>query len=303
MIVKAGGSNPPMSTIGCVKMYTKQKEFWGKTVKALNNIPMDVKITSKISDYYLTREEVVLRSWENIRFQSLIVTPRTIGKPITKAIIYTGGSYQGYKARPQFWMEDALLVMVDPRGQGHSKMDIDSPNHMVQGLPTKEKYRYRGVYCDYRRMIDYLVKERGITKIGMAGTCFGGGMAVGMAALDHRVKCIVADTPWPCGMDDGATQGLKGSKQLTQYLNKNPNERETVKETLRYFDPTELAHMVKAPTLIGYCSGDKVAGFGLMMDMYCNLPNDKSEVLYSREQHGCPPTFALLMRDWFRLWL
>jgi len=278
------------------------KEFWDNTFEVLDNIPVSEKMVTTKSDYHLRRMEVTLRSWRNIRFQSLLVIPRVIPRPIEKAIIYVGGSFQGYKPRPQFWFEDAVTLMVDPRGQGHSQMDISTPDHFIHDIRKKESYRYRGVYCDFRRAIDWLT-SLGYKRIAFAGTCFGGGVAVAMAALDSRIKCVVADTPWPCAIKWAIEHKIEGYEQLWGLLDKQPHLREEIYETIKYFDPLELAPACKVPTLIGMNKIDPVVHEFTMKSLYEQLGGTRCLIEYDKTQHGCSPEFTILMRDWIRLWL
>jgi len=283
-------------------MKTELKEFWQQTFQALDKIPMDPKTVSNKNDYYLTLKEVVLRSWENIRFQSMLVIPKVMPKPLDKAIIYVGGSYQGYKPRPQFWFEDAATFLVDPRGQGHSLMDINTPDHFIHGIRRKETYRYRGVYCDFRRAIDYL-ESQGYKRICFAGTCFGGGVAVAMAALDKRISCAAADTPWPCNIIWAVEHKIKGYAQIWELLERNPNLKDEVYESLQYFDPIYLADECKVPTLLAINRTDPTIHQFTAKSLYEQLGGTRCLVEFEGIQHGCSAPVTAIIRDWIRLWL
>lgn len=284
-------------------MKAEVKQFWEETFKALDQINPAPKEVGKRSDYYIILKEIVLRSWKNIRFQGMLVIPRSV-LHIDKAIIFVGGSgvHNGYKPRPQFWFEDAATFMVDPRGQGHSRMDIEHLDHFTHGIRKKETYRYRGVYCDIRRAVDYLTGI-GYERIGMGGVCFGGGIAVAMAALDKRINAVIADTPWPCNIKWAVEHKIPGYDMLWKYLEKFPNLREEIYQTLEYYDPVLLADEVTAPTLIGMNTVDPRVHSFTMRSLFNAIKGTKGLIEYGKEQHGCSPDFNLHQTNWFKVWL
>ncbi len=96
------------------------------------------------------------------------------------------------------------------------------------------------------RGVDYLMARPDIDnqRVAIAGTSQGGGIALAIAALDPRLKAVVAHVPFLCDMRQAArTQGSLVKKLLDQAeMNDESHLR-----TLDYFDPLQLASSIHAP--------------------------------------------------------
>ena len=99
------------------------------------------------------------------------------------------------------------------------------------------------------RGVDYLMARPDIDnqRVAIAGTSQGGGIALAIAALDPRLKAVVAHVPFLCDMRQAArTQGSLVKKLLDQAeMNDESHLR-----TLDYFDPLQLASSIHAPALV-----------------------------------------------------
>src|SRR5438046_2774524 len=78
-------------------------------------------------------------------------------------------------------------------------------------------------------------------RVAISGTSQGGGIALAVAALDPRLKAVVAHVPFLCDMRQAArTQGSLVKKLLDEaQMNDESHFR-----TLDYFDPLQLASSI-----------------------------------------------------------
>jgi len=96
------------------------------------------------------------------------------------------------------------------------------------------------------RGVDYLMARPDIDsqRVAISGTSQGGGIALAVAALDPRLKAVVAHVPFLCDMRQAArTQGSLVKKLLDEaQMNDESHLR-----TLDYFDPLQLARRFMRP--------------------------------------------------------
>jgi cephalosporin-C deacetylase-like acetyl esterase len=289
------------------------KEFWDKTFQDLEKTPLVApQVVESRPSYETNMFTVNIRSLDNIRFQGMLVVPKSdtliphndLVTRDRKVIIYIGGSglNNAFKPRYQFWFSSWATFLMDPRGQGHSRMDTSVPDHLTRNIQNKDLFHYRGVYCDVKRAVDWLWNI-GYRRIGMAGTCFGGGIAVPLAVLETRIVSIAADAPWPCDIQWACEHGAPNYWMLIEYLQKFPHLKERVWETLRYYDPIYFAPDVKCPVLLGFCNDDPKNYTHTMMSLWEKLDTTKSLLLYNMHQHGCSASFCKFQQHWFEMTL
>ena len=90
--------------------------------------------------------------------------------------------------------KESVNMLVDVRGQGLSKEQINPENFLTEGLKTKETYIYRGAFMDAVRAIDFISENKKSNgKIIVTGGSQGGTLSIVAAALNKKVSlCITA---------------------------------------------------------------------------------------------------------------
>jgi cephalosporin-C deacetylase len=114
------------------------------------------------------------------------------------------------------------------------------------------------------------------------GISQGGGLVLATAALDPRIKAVVARIPFLCNMRVAATiVGSLANTLLTRYgalSSQNLN-------TFDYFDPLNLARRIQAPTFM--CAGgrDTTCPLATIRPVFDNLAGVKLLAIYPKMDH------------------
>ncbi len=150
---------------------------------------------------------------EGQRLRGWLFTPkgRAAGAAPLPAIVMLVG-FSGVKEQTYAWFAAAWAA------QGHAVLVYDPPHFGAsEGQPRHEMDPWRQVRAA-RDALDWLQRQPGIDgkRLGVWGGSLGGGHAIVLAAIDRRVRAVVALTP-PAG-----TLGQVNSPQLEVYQRLQP---------------------------------------------------------------------------------
>lgn len=231
--------------------------FWKSTLAKLAAEPLDAKIVDTREPLPYRKYRVEYRSLGGVRVRAFLSLPIRGGsgpKGPLRAIV----SAPGYGGLQQGIMLDECqrgyaILQVFPRSQGPSKelwsVVPGDAEKLTWNLQQPEGAYYQGAYADVIRGVDYLLTRDDIQHdaIAIAGTSQGGGIALAVAALDPRLKAVVAHVPFLCDVRRAArTEGSLIRNLLeTAKMNDEPHLR-----VLEHFDPLKLAASLRVPVLI-----------------------------------------------------
>ncbi|MBI4811312.1 MAG: alpha/beta fold hydrolase [Ignavibacteriales bacterium] len=194
-----------------------------KAVAALfkydRTIPLDVQIVERFETKVYIREKIVFTGVRGDRVPGYLALPKngTTPNPVVLLFHIGAGSKDSwwdatsFERGPEF--TDSLLeygiAVLAIDAQFHGERSVNNDYLPIQQMYYDYKwfYRYRDgiiqTIGDCFRAIDYLSerKEIDVQRIGVLGHSIGGAMAIIYAALDQRVKSIVASVaafsePW-----------------------------------------------------------------------------------------------------------
>ncbi len=120
-------------------------------------------------------------------------------------------------------------------------------------LDDKDQYYYKRVYTGCVRALDFLttLPQYDGENLGVIGGSQGGALAMVTAALDHRVKALVAYYPALCDLTGYLHGRAGGWPAMFAPRNETLNKKAEKIETSRYYDVANFAPLIKAP---GYYS-------------------------------------------------
>ena len=120
-------------------------------------------------------------------------------------------------------------------------------------LDDKEHYYYRRIYSGCVRAIDFIVSlpEYDDENLGVVGASQGGALSIVTAALDSRVKALVAFHPALCDVTGYLHGRAGGWPHMFAPKNASLNNKPEKIETSRYYDVVNFARLLKVP---GYYS-------------------------------------------------
>ena len=275
--------------------------FWRATRERLAREPMEAQVERVAEPVPYQAFKVTLRSLGGVRVRARMALPvqgEAPAKPwpvIVTAPGY-GGTQQGVMLSE--CQRGYAIVQIFPRGQGESaelwKLEGDK---LTSQLDRPDGAYYQGAYADVIRAIDFASSrdELDRERIALVGTSQGGGIALAVAALDPRVKAVVAHLPFLCDFRSAARTNGSLVKQL---LDKAGRNDEASLRTLDFFDPLQLAPQLRAPVLLSAGGKDAVCPAGTIQSVHDRLPGDKTLKLYPDLAHTSCVDFYNLAWNW-----
>src|ERR1700722_18426740 len=217
-------------------------QFWSQTLERLAKEPIDAKEELSNEPVAYVKSKVTYRSLDGVRISAYLAHPYETAGNIRRRFpaIITGPGYRGDGTGIELSesLRGYVILHVAPRSQGDSAAlwKIDGPDFLTWHMAHPEGYFYQGAYCDMVRGVDYLCTRDDVDpqRIGARGISQGGGLVLAAAALDPRIKAVVARIPFLCNMRVAATiDGSLANTLLTKYGALSPQNL----NTFDYFDP------------------------------------------------------------------
>lgn len=257
------------------------QNFWQNTREYLAKQPMEAKVEELKEPLPYKKFKVVLRSLDGAHFVSLLALPiqgEAPAKPWPVIITVPGygGTQQGVMLSE--CQRGYAILQVFPRGQGESetlwKLDSDK---LTGHLDQPDRNYYRGCYADVMRAIDFVETRNDFdtNRIALVGTSQGGGISLAVAALDSRVKAVVAHVPFLCNFRMASrTANARVKNQLDQAKQND----EAALRTLDYFDPFQLAPQLKVPVLMSAGGKDEVCPQATIQSVHDRIPGKNKTI-------------------------
>jgi len=180
---------------------------------------------------------------------------------------------------------------IDTYGKG----GFDDPNTIV----------LRGMVSAGLRAVEFLAQrpEVNADRLGVVGASQGGGLAVDVAALDPRVKTVVANSPAADFRRMVQTGRDNPVGKITDAM--SPEQRETLLETMNHFDPVFLANRVRVPVLLTIGMRDTVTPPETAYALKNAFPEGLVVSIVANEEsgHTVTPEQANAGMNWLRKFL
>lgn len=275
--------------------------FWRATRERLAREPMHAQVEpiDEATPYKSFR--VTLRGLDGVRFRARMALPVKGEGPAERwPVIVTAPGYsgRGHGVLPGECQRGYAILQVYPRGQGESaelwKLDGDK---LAASVDQPEGAYYQGAYADVIRAIDFVASRDDLDaqRIAFVGTSQGGGIALAVAALDPRVKAVVAHVPFLCDVRQAARTDGSLVKEL---LDKAGRNDEAALRTLEHFDPLCLAPRLRAPVLMSAGGKDDVCPIATIRSVHDRLPGGKTLKVYPELKHTSCVDFYNLTWSW-----
>ena len=276
--------------------------LWRTTRERLASEPMEAKVEPVAEPLPYKKFKITLRSLGGVRIRAWLALPvqgEAPAKPwpvIVTAPGY-GGSQQGVMLSE--CQRGYAVLQVFPRSQGDSAelWKINGPDKLTWQVDKPEGAYYQGAYADMFRAIDFAASRPDLDgdRIALVGTSQGGGIALAVAALDSRIKAVVAHVPFLCDFRLAARTPKSLVKKLLDQAGRND---EAALRTLDYFDPRQLAPLLRAPALISAGGRDEVCPASTIQSVYERLPGAKTLKFYPDLPHTSCLDFYNLTWTW-----
>lgn len=202
--------------------------------------------------------------------------------------------------------DDIIGFGLNIRGHGNSRDDVNPgfPGYILSNLEEREKYIYRGAYMDCVRAVDFLCSrpEVDASRIAVEGASQGGALTFATAALNNdRIAVCAPQVPFLSDFRDYFKVALWPGNEFVELIDQQ--KKLTWDEafyTLSYFDIKNLAHMIKAPMLMGVGLMDEVCPPHINFAAYNLVTAEKKYIVYPYAGHGLPDHFYNAKMEWIR---
>jgi cephalosporin-C deacetylase len=263
--------------------------FWRTTRERLAAEPMEAHVEPAAEPLPYQVFKVTLRSLDGVHIRARLALPvQGEGGAKPWPVIVTVPGYSGTQQGVMLGecQRGYAIVQLFPRSQGESAelWKIDGPDKLTWHLDRPQGAYYQGAYADVMRAIDFASSRADLDRerIALVGTSQGGGIALAVAALDARVKAVVAHVPFLCNFRLAARTPNSLVKKLLDQAGRND---EAALRTLDYFDPWQLAPQLRAPVLMSAGGRDETCPAETIRSVHEKLPGEKALLFYPHLPH------------------
>ncbi len=236
--------------------------FWQSTTVELAEIaPNPMVLSCQAKKDGLTLHHVAFDSLGGSRIRGYLLRPDS-GQPCP-LVVHAHGYQDRYEHKVD-WARRGLNVFgFDVRGFGRSSsaITVSDDGYLLTGIESPADCILRGAVADYLQAVRTAKEMLGgdAGTVGYYGFSFGAALALMAAATGDGADFVVLGQPTFGWNPERHRLALGGSAlELRQYVDKHRWRRDTVTETLKYFDTLHFAPLIKAPTLVGVGLDDDV---------------------------------------------
>jgi len=280
-------------------------EFWKKQLESIRNIRPAVDIHFK--DYPVPSVEVAdieFVSWDGTILKGILVKPKNMDKC---PVILSFHGYTGSCGLPiDFlkWTSMGIAVYAfDVRGQGASpdfarySNGTRTPGWMLQGILNPDSYYYTNVYKDIWMQFNWITSGEAPvkhTKIALAGSSQGGGLALSLAGLVDGIDAVISDYPFLTQFERALKIAPAGPYlEIVNYFKvSDPQYKtyETVLRTLGYIDCVHFCGNIHVPVLMQIGLEDDVTPPSTVFAAYNHLSSEEKTIeVYPQYSHETNP--------------
>jgi cephalosporin-C deacetylase len=202
------------------------------------------------------------------------IVPRSATGPLPTVVEFNGyGGGRGFAHEHLAWAAAGYAYFfMDTRGQGSAWGSGGStpdphghgsafPGSMTRGIESPHDYYYRRVYTDAVLAVDALTTLEMVdsSRIAVAGTSQGGGIAIAVAGLRDDLVAAMPDVPFlqnferAIGFTNANPYG-----EVVSFLAVHRDRKEQSYRTLSYFDGVNFAKRTTAPALFSVALMDEI---------------------------------------------
>lgn len=238
-------------------------EFWAATIAALDQVPFDVRRTTRPGPHPGTHAHTIsFRSWQRRRIHGYALT--WDGDQPRPLVVHAHGYRSQVTPRVEWLRAGCHVLGFDVRGFGRSVDAVGSPSPdgwLLTGARCPETSVLRGAVCDYVRALHAAsTLEVATLRLVCHGVSLSGGLATMAEAVAGRADLLVLGVPtfgWAEGRRLLVERG--SGAEVADFLARHPEYPEDdLQAVMAYFDAALFAPAIRCPTLIGIGQVDRV---------------------------------------------
>ncbi len=287
-------------------------DFWRKHCQKVNRHQLNAQ--SAAIPYPLENIEIrdttfagldgtIVKAW-------IILPPAARDGKVPAMVWYHGGG--GSRFRPYEhlrWVAAGFAVVaMDFRQQGGETGSATSltrcgaQSFIVMNIETRDSYFLYHAWTDALLCLRLAMStpEIDARRVAVGGSSQGGGTALAIAALDHRVAACVADVPSYCWWDKRIVTQTASGGELAAYLRRYPHKLEQVYRTMSYFDVMNFTGRIRCPVMVSCGLNDEAVPPECIFAAYNRITAEKSMNIYPFGRHNIEPWQAERQLAWLR---
>ncbi|GAA4445793.1 acetylxylan esterase [Nibrella saemangeumensis] len=275
--------------------------FWDKAKADAAKIPLDARMvlmpercTEKVNVYHVNFNTMR----EGARYYGILCVPKTAGK--YPAILHVPGAgvrpYSGDVARAE---KGAITLQVGIHG-----VPVTMPaevydnlgkgplaGYWAQNLDDRDNYYYKRVYLGCVRAVDFInsLPEYDGSNLAVMGGSQGGALSIITAALDSRIKWLVAYYPALSDLTGYLKGRAGGWPHMFSEANAAFNNKPDKVKTSKYYDVVNFARHVKVPGFYSWGYNDETCPPTSMHAAYNVISAPKSLFIAQETGHWTYP--------------
>jgi cephalosporin-C deacetylase len=265
--------------------------FWSEAIQRCETVPLNVKGCADTEVRDLTFEGLdgtPIHTW-------LLLPPEAKERKVPVLINCHGANRsRGKPSNFSAWLEAGCAVISPDfrlqRGSTGSVTPFDDDGKSGWWSLNLNDLRHSYMYCvwtDFLRAIRLARETPEIDgrRIAVSGHSQGGGVALGLAALDRSVALCMADVPSSCWMEQRILTRSGGGAGIADYLAMFPERVEVVHRNISYFDNINLAPDVACPVLVSCGLQDEICPLECTYAAYNKISTVKEMAVYPHAGH------------------
>jgi cephalosporin-C deacetylase len=234
-------------------------------------------------------ERISYDAYDGGRIAGWFIAPAD-GGPAPCLVHYHGYSgKRGPVADYLMWaLQGIACLAVDVRGQGGESTDgATYPGGrgygwMTAGLLDPHQFYFTRAFADAVRALDYAVSRADAVRhdaLGVTGVSQGGGLSLGVCALDHRPVLCMAEIPafGHVGRTLELTRAMPWA-HLMAYLRLHPEHSAIAERTFSYCELNNLAERITCPTLVSAGLVDELVPPSTIFTVYNRLGSEAKRI-------------------------
>lgn len=248
-------------------------KFWSDGKSELAKLPIDAKLeplpsysTPTVDVFHVSFQNVGGGSSRSSRIYGILAMPKTANpnQKFPALLSVPGAGVRPYRGMLNLAEKGIITLQIGIHGISvildqsvYDNLGAGALNrYNVAGNDNKDNYYYKRVYLGAVRANDFLVSlpQFDGKNLGVIGGSQGGALAISTAALDSRVKSLVASYPALSDLT-GYIYGRAGGWHHV-FRSKENQTKEKI-ETSKYYDVVNFARRLKVPGIYSWGFNDE----------------------------------------------
>lgn len=315
----AGAAVEPMSISPSFPEPADFAQFWDAQKKILADIPLNMKVQPRQNRLPPALSEkldlfIVKADTFGGKLDAYMLMPKNAAPKSLPAIVIPHGAgvrysrFGGVAGAAEFAKRGFLAIDFNALGldSDGTSADLEVHKKNFKGYQYKEakdrrKNIFRTIYLRALRALDVAMAQPQWDgkNLVVFGTSQGGGQALAMGALSDKVSLVCAFVPALCDMSGFVKDRVSGWPHYAR-ADKNGvynNIDKSWLDSIPYFDGTNFARHIDAPSIITIDLSDDVCQPTTGFAMYSNLKGQKTLIVNPEARHGVPRECYLKVAD------